>query len=458
MPALKFPRSSTPGKLAGEGEGRRINAYLEQAGDTLYLRRCPGLSTFAETGGTGPRGLLDVNGTVYAAFNGSVRTALPGGPSTLLTGSVGSATDGVTWARNNRTTSGGPDVVAVRSSGGAFTVSQTTVAGPISTFPTANSVTFLDGYFLFTLPDGRIFASDLNSTTVNALSFATAESKPDGLVRGIAWSGRFYAFGSATIEAWQNAGLSPFPLQRLSSTIPVGLLAPMALAGHEDGWSGGRLFYVAHDGTVQGLSGFRSERVSTPDVERFIAASTSSTLEACVYDFRGHPIWALSSDAGTWEYDVSTGCWHERVSVGATRWRGSRSVKSNGVWVVGDTLSGALLKVDDAVRTEKGADLDPVFSSGPFKGYPNRTAVPYLFGEFTEATGGTASMRTSRDGGKTWSTPRTRTLADAEKFPVRWNALGLTTHHGLRVEFTVTGGIDFSFQGASVPDVEPRKP
>jgi hypothetical protein len=71
MPALKFPVSSTPGKLPGEGEGRRINAYLEKAGDSLYLRRCPGLATFAETGGSGPRGMIEVNGTVYGAWANS---------------------------------------------------------------------------------------------------------------------------------------------------------------------------------------------------------------------------------------------------------------------------------------------------------------------------------------------------------------------------------------------------
>jgi hypothetical protein len=231
----------------------------------------------------------------------------------------------------------------------------------------------------------------------------------------------------------------------------------MAVAGHEEGW-GGEPQFVAHDGTVQRLTGYERKRVSTPDVERFIASSTASTLEACVYDFGGHPIWALSSNLGTWEHDISTGQWHERVSVGASRWRGSRSIKANGKWLVGDTLSGAILAVDNTVRTEKGAALDPVFSSGPFKDYPNREAIANLFAEFSKSVGGTVSMRTSRDGGETWSTPRTRPLDNAGKYPVRWNGLGLTTHHGLRVEFTVTGGTDFSFQGASVPDVEPRKP
>jgi hypothetical protein len=67
----------------------------------------------------------------------------------------------------------------------------------------------MDGYFIWTDSVGaRIWASDLNSTAVNALSFATAESKPDALVRGIAWDGRFYAMGSSASK-FGSTGLYP---------------------------------------------------------------------------------------------------------------------------------------------------------------------------------------------------------------------------------------------------------
>lgn len=459
MPPVGFPLSSTPGLRPGEGEGRIINGYNEKAGDTIYNRRTPGLSVFTNTGKTGLRGQIEVNGVLYAVYADGVVRVASDGTVAALTGSI-PGTDGVTLARNNKVTGGAstPDIVAVRESGGAYILTSSAVSAyPDADLPsTANSVEFLDGFFLFTIPDGRIFASELNSTTINALSFATAEGKPDGLVRGIVHAGVFYAMGSNSIEPWLNVGASPFPLQRGTSVMPVGLLTAMAVAGFELGWDH-EPFFVAHDGTVRALSGYQTQKVSTPDVEAFIAKSTVSTLEACVYTAKGHAFWSLSSDQGTWEYNVTTGWWHERQSTGTNRWRGSRSVKSNGAWIVGDKLSTNLLKVSDSIRTEAGSPVTWTVESSPMKEYPARIAVPSLFGDFTEADNVDVAVSWSHDGGKTWANPLTRSLDDFSG-TARVNRLGLTTHHGLRVRFSSSSGGDFSFMGASVPDLQGRAP
>jgi hypothetical protein len=75
---------------------------------------------------------------------------------------------------------------------------------------------------VFTTGDGRAFATDLNSTSVNALSFGKAEAKPDGLVRVVSWGGRLLFFGNITTEVWTDAGTTPFPFAR-STVIPRGL-------------------------------------------------------------------------------------------------------------------------------------------------------------------------------------------------------------------------------------------
>jgi hypothetical protein len=457
MAPVSFPKSSTPGLRPGEGEGRLINAYYEEAGDAQYIRRTPGLMGLVDTGKSGPRGLADVNGVIYGVFaNTAVR--VNGTTVTTLTGTL-TGTDGVTIARNNRVTSGAstPDVVAVRSTGGAFLLSSTAISAyPDADLPaTVNSVDFLDGFLVFTVADGRIFASELNSTAVNPLSFATAEAKPDGLVRGFVYAGTYYACGTETIEPWKNVGASPFPLVRMTSVIPVGLLAPMAVAGFEVGWDR-EPFFVAHDGTVRALRGFDAPKVSTPDVEAFIARSTVATLEACVYTAKGNAFWSLSSDQGTWEYNVTTGLWHERASTGTNRWRGSRSVKSAGKWVVGDRLSGNLLTVSDTQRTELGQPVTWTIESAPLKDYPQRVAIPGVFGDFTEADGVQISVSWSHDGGKTWATPIERALDTADRHPVRVNRIGLSTQHGLRVCYSSSSEGDFSFMGASVPDPQVR--
>lgn len=453
MPAVPFPTSSTPGRLSGEGEGRLVNAFVEKAGQTIYWRRVPGLTIDRDLGGqSGPRGMAEVSGTVYLAYSGAVVSV----PVSGLPGYSGAipGSDGVTFARNNRAPS--PDLVAVRENGGAYVVAPSFGSYPDVDLPTSvNSVTFLDGFFLYTTPDGRIFASDLNSTAVNSLSFAVAESKPDGLKRGIVHGGTFYAMGTSTIEPWRNLGSSPFPLQRATSIMPVGLLTTMAVAGFEEGWDHNPIF-VAHDGTVREIKGYETETVSTPDVERFIADSNPGLLGASVYTHRGHAIWSLSSNAGTWEYDVTTKAWHERVSAGLSRWRASRSVKSAGRWVFGDVLSASLLALSEYTYTEAGQALVWTIESGDLAEYPARVAIPSLFLDFAKGASATVAVSWSHDGGKTWSTPVNRTLMEAERYSARVNRLGLAGNRGLRVRLSVTDAVDLSFIGASVPKPEPR--
>lgn len=452
MADLSFPLSSTPGALAGEGEGRLINCAIEKQGDRHVIRRVPGLAVAYSAGQSTPRGFtLGPASEPYAAFSG---VAMRG--TALLTGAL-TGTDLVTWAMNNKTPT--PDLVAVRESGGAYVVSTTTVSAyPDADLPaTANSVAFLGGFFIFTIPDGRIFASDLNTTAVNALSFGSAETSPDGLKRGIVHANTYYAMGATTIEPWLNAGTSPFPLRRATSVIPFGLLTAAAVAGHEQGFGGNPVF-VASDGTVREILGYEAKKVSTVAVERFIALSTIATLEACVYTSRGRQVWVLISDIGSWEYNVANGTWNERASDGDVRWRGSRSMQNAaGNWYIGDRSSTSVLQISDTTRIENVSPLTATWESGPLKAYPAREVIPSLYADLTDAAA-TITMSYSKDGGATWTTPATGSLANADKYPVSWNRLGRATHHGLRVRFAIADAVDFAFLAASVPDLQIRKP
>lgn len=464
MAALPFPMSSTPARLTGEGEGRLLNCYTEKAGDSVIVRRVPGLTTYATTSLSGPRGAYTRGDgvTLFAYANGLARIQASGSVS-IDSGSIG-GTGLVTFAVNNNGVAalgtGFRGQVAVAESGGAWLIANAVVSAfPDTDLPsTVNSVSFMGGYFLFTVPDGRIFASGLNENEVDALSFANAESKADALVRGFVHAGAFFACGSNTIEPWLNVGSEPFPLTRGTTVIPIGLKAAACVAGFEEGWDGNP-FFVAHDGTVHELTGYTTKRVSTPAVEDFIARSSDASLEACCYTHRGHPIWTLSSSLGTWCFDTVTRQWHERQSNGLTRWRASRSVKVNGGWLLGDVSSGRLLKIDDTVRTEAGDPVPFLLESAPLKGFPARASVAALEGDFSMGrAGASVSASWSRDGGATWSTPIARSLAPTVG-PVRINRLGLASHHGLRVRFTSTSSADFSFMGAAVvPEPDVRAP
>jgi hypothetical protein len=432
-----------------------MNCYAVTEGDRSYVRRTPGLGGLTGTGKTGIRGMLDVNGVLYVVFTGSVITINQALTITTLTGNVDGA-DPVTLARNNRVTGGAstPDIVAVRSSGGAYVLTSSAVSNyPDADLPsTVNSVAFLDGFFLFSIPDGRLFASDLNTTAVNALSFATAEARADGLRRVIVQADRAYAFGESTIEVWKNAGTSPFPLQRGQTVMPVGILTTTTVVGAEDAWNA-PVFFISSDKRVMAMDGYQTAPVSTPDVERFVSASTVSSIDMLAYVWKGRPYIAISSDQGSWVFDVEAKAWHERGSTGTTRWRAKCSVYSNGRWVFGDSLSGDMLVMSDTL-TENGAAIGGFVQTGPLKDFPANIAAK-LVADFTEAAI-TIYVSWSRDGGKTWTTELQRSIADAEKWPLSVASLGLSSQHGFIVKFRWEGPQDFSFMGATALHAEAR--
>src|SRR5262252_3205961 len=162
-------------------------------------------------------------------------------------------------------------VVVVDPDTGAFQV--TTVPSVIS-YPdrdvgACNSVCFLDGDFFFTRGDGTTLASDINSTSVNPLTFIQVQGNPGGLLRAIPFS-ELYLMGSTTIEVWQNtANPTAFPYSRVK-LIPRGLLGRYAVTGWEPGFGKGIIF-VGDDRRVYVLNGYTPTAISTPDVDRAIS-------------------------------------------------------------------------------------------------------------------------------------------------------------------------------------------
>lgn len=450
---LQFTRSSTPGERPGEGEGRLINAFLEKLGDKFLFRRTAGLGTFGATSGlSSPRGTFEMGGFIYAVYGVLLVawTTGGGGPTTLTGALAGSGR--VTFARNLAAT---PDLVAVNEGGGAYVISS---AGTVSSYPdfdlpgSANSVAALSAYFIFgDSTTGQIWASQVNSTDVEALSFASAEAASDKLIRVMRSGNAILAFGENTIEPWLDMGTSPFPLRRHTTVIEVGLKEFGAVAGSQIGWDRGIIF-VAHDGTVVALDGYNPKRISTPDVERFIADSTPGSLDAQVYTDRGQSVWSLTSNVGTWHYYVDQGSWAERQT-GGLLWRATSTVKAAGVWYAQDKLSGSLLYIRNDVLTDVGAPLTFMAQSAPLKQFPLRTTIPAAHLDFTRGNGGTMEFSYSLDGGRNFSDWESFSLGGGgeDDGPIIVNRLGRASTHGLIVRVRVTDAIGFAFMGASVP-------
>jgi hypothetical protein len=465
---IPFPKSSMPGEEPGEGNGRLVNTFCEVDGQYISWRAVPGLLEFKDTAKTAPpRGMFNKSEVLYVAYDGSVVTVDPATTVTTLTGTI-TGDDAVSWARNNASPT--PDLVAVSRTNGAFSVSSSTViAFADSDLPQPNSVATIGGYLVFTIGDGRIFATGLNVVTVGSTSFATAESNPDGLIRGTTSGGRFWAWGTNSVEVWYNAGTSPFPLAR-QEVIPVGLLSAFAIAGFEDGWDLQQIF-VASDGTVRRMQGYQPNVVSNKDVERAIASvADKNTIRAFVHVVGGNPIFTLRAPAWCWEFNAATGFWHERESDGSDTWRAVCSAKFTGKWMVADNGSGSILEVTESAADEDGDALTMTIESGPVKSFPARIATPSAYFDWTVGVGeisGTedetdpnVNISWSHDGGANWSTPvMRRALGGTGEFrqQLRMNRAGLTTHHGIRWRMTCSAPVHRVFRGGNM-DAVPRSP
>lgn len=452
-----------PGYGPQDGQGRLINVYGWSEAGTKRWRPVPGLTVFANTTRSGPRGFIDVNGTLYGAYEDKAITVSGSGAVAQITGALAGEAP-VTWARNNRTD--GPDVVCVTEFG-AFVItptSITTFADP--DLPQPQDIAFLDGYFLFTIGDARIFASDLNSLSVNSLSFTKAEAAPDGLLRGVVKDGLYYAFGPSSIEIYQNAATLPFPLAR-SGVMSIGLLSKWCLAGYEPGWEY-PLHFVAADCTVRRLAGNQSERISFAYLERLIeAVPDKAQIIASVYGFGGQAVFSISSPYWTWEFNTVTDSWHERRSLNSPRWRARQTVWWRGHWYAGDFASTNLLQISETARTEAGDPFESVIESAVAAAFPNKARVQkmdFLFNPGVGQAGGTNPTQTdprvvvswSDDGGAIYGKPLHKKLGKQGHYlqQVSVQPAGTASRYGRRVRVSWSDAVDVTFRGGDMVAAE----
>jgi hypothetical protein len=473
---IDFPQSSFPyfyGNHPAESQGRLLNLYVEQEQQQSVYKRIPGTAYFTDVGVNQPRGFIESDGFVYGAYEDCVVKIRPDGEVTNIGDLPGN--DLVTWGKNNQLATP-PRGLVVVCENGAYSVTPDAVAPyPDGDLPGGpSSVCHLDGYLFFTYGSGRIYATGLNELAVDPLSLTTAESNPDGLLRGIVSGRQLFAMGPASIEVYQDAGTSPFPLAR-SAVIPVGLIGTFAAAGgnETDGWDSAPLF-VAADGTVRQFKGYEPVIVSTRAVERFIeSVEDPETLTAYVYTFYGNSIWGLRASGATpqercWEYNTSTGHWHERQSQGSFTWRGHRTVRAFNKWLVGDVLSTELRAIEPTMQTEHFDQIPCRIESKLMRNFPERLAIARADFSFAQGVGiatgldpiqtdPVAEISWSDDGGGTWSRPLRRTMGRQGEYgwDVRVNRTGLTTKAGRRWRVDFADTVPVTFLGGTM-DVEPR--
>jgi hypothetical protein len=299
-------------------------------------------------------------------------------------------------------------------------------------FPGAEWVVVLDGYFIVGVPSSGRFAISGNRDPLvwDALDFATGEAYPDDNVGAVADHGELILFGKRSGQAFDNTGAADFPFEAIKSgKMEVGLMSRHGLAKIDN-----TIYFLGHDGLVYKLQGYKPERISTHWVEQIIEDWPDKTCFGMTFVEGGHKMFALSSDTGTVVFDIATGKWHERMSLGFARWRPLFILRAHDRWYVGDFYTNRIGILDPHTFTEWSDVLRCSATSSAISDGNKRIRNRRLELIFESGVGlntGQGSdpkimLDWSNDGGRTWSGEHWRPLGKIGEFLVRalWNRIG----------------------------------
>jgi hypothetical protein len=327
----------------------------------------------------------------------------------------------------------------------------TEVASAPVAFPDTAGVTavaYLGGYFIgIRAGSQRFYWSKLRDATVwDALDYASAESSPDPLRDVVVIGDVMWLLGSSTVEPWAISGDAALPFSRVEGRNYQRGVKATGCACQLDN----SLFWIGDDNRVY-RSAAAPQGLSDPGIEERIAASMSA--RAFAFEYTGHKFFCVSLDTETLVFDVATQEWSEFESFGQTNFRPQCATQVHGAPRLGDRAGGVVLQLDASAYDDDGKPIAKVFTAfQPVQDGSFTLDVIHLDADFgsTPALIGqgadpTVEVRTSRDGGRTWTPWRQSSLGRQGQYRARasWRRFGSFDAPGGIFEFRCTDPVRF---------------
>ena len=289
----------------GLGEGRSveltaerlINLFAEKAPQSskspVVLHGTPGFAEFGNLGSESIRGMLKtLNNSVLYVVCGSVLYQIENnGASTSIGTILGGGRVGMAYNGTQLCITAGSKGYIYTTDGGLSQITD-------PDYPGADTVTFIDGFFVFNnrniSQNGQFFVSALNDgTSFNALDFASAERYDDKIVRVFADHSQLLLFGEESIEVWFNSGAADFAFAKAQgSVIEQGLGARWSIEKIDES-----VVWLDQAGIVRRMNGLTPARISTHAVENAIAKSDWQNATSFSYTDEGHEFYVLTCPA-----------------------------------------------------------------------------------------------------------------------------------------------------------------
>lgn len=226
-------------------------------------------------------------------------------------------------------------------------------------FPGANTVCFIDSYFVINNPGTKQFwlSGQYDGFYWDPLMYASKEAYTDNLSAVTVDNGCLVLIGPISQEYWQNTGGFPFPFERIAgSPTDVGVASRFSVAK-----CNGRMTYLARTRrgglSVVSIENYQPKAVSTPDLD-YLLSQYENPSDAVAFSYRqnGHEFYQISFqyEAVTWLYDATTDAWSVLQSGQQTRHYANRGTQYYNKMIVNDYRNGNLYVLDPQIYTDNG--------------------------------------------------------------------------------------------------------
>lgn len=337
-----------------------------------------------------------------------------------------------------------------------------------------SSVTYYDGYIIFSEKGtNKFWWTDLYSTNINRLNFASAEANPDEIVGVFAHNEDLWIFGKNTTEIWYNAGSGNVVFARrqgiLIETGCYHISTLQKLDMNRFAWvasnNRGQLSVVSNGGQ------YGATRISTFFIEQkmqhhILQTTYPSIIDSATYQHEGHVFYVLSSQY--WDttlcYDITMTdfiqqhCWHERAQTTSGKYVRHHISKyqyfSGRLYGVGFT--GNLYEVSNKILTDDGETIrrervtPHVSSADGARIFYHALTIDVNVGIGTQILNPTIILQWSNDGGFTWSNEIEKQVGMVGAYASRvvFRQLGQARDRVFRI--IVTDPVEWAITGGSI--------
>ena len=320
-------------------------------------------------------------------------------------------------------------------------------------FPGANSVVFIDSYFVINNPGTKQFwlSGQYDGFFWDPLQYASKEAYTDDLMSVAVDNGNLVLFGAISLEYWQNTGGFPFPFQRIAgSPTEVGIASRMSIARCAN-----QLLFL---GLTRrgGLSIFKLQNylpipVSTPDLD-FLISNYTNPNDAIAFSYRqnGHEFYQINfqTEGASWLYDATSDAWSVVQSGSSSRHYANRGTQYYNKMIVSDYRDGNLYVLDPESYTDNGELIareliTPHFFVGTSF---NKLHVYRLRLDMEQGVGTSdgqgqnpqAMLQVSRDGGYTYGNEMWTSFGAQGQYLKRaeWRRLGVSRNYVFKFRIT----------------------